>query len=56
MGELLTDPTTVGWYGIIGSGILLLIATWRLTAHMFGWCPGLINSSSTRQMAEGMSF
>ena len=56
MGEVLTNQHTVGWYGIIGSGTLLLIATWRLTAHLWGWCPGVINRAAEGPRAEGWTM
>ena len=56
MGEILTSTQTVGWYGIFLTGALLFISTWRLTAHLFGWCPGLIHQTANGPRAEGWTL
>lgn len=55
MGGVLTEPVTVGFYGAILTGTLFLIATWRLTAHLFGYCTGCGGSGGGGR-AEGMTM
>mmetsp|Transcript_27933 Transcript_27933/g.43385 ORF Transcript_27933/g.43385 Transcript_27933/m.43385 type:complete len:386 (+) Transcript_27933:284-1441(+) len=56
MGGLLTDPSTVGVYGVSLTGTLFLIATWRLTAHLFGYCTGCGGTSGGGGRAEGLTM
>ena len=56
MTEILTNEESVGWYGIILTGTFLLIAAWRLTAHLWGWHPGLFRATINGPRAEGWTM